>query len=53
MKNSITLTLEEILNLAVNELVHQGKLENKRTYVDWKFNNYKPKDSIVFLSQED
>ena len=47
------LTLQEVLTLAVTQLVAQGKLKADKVDANWHFNQWTPEKSYVSISQED
>lgn len=53
MKQQIKLTLKEVATLAIDRLISQGELVNKRTDVDWYFDTWKLSDGYIVISQED
>lgn len=53
MKRQMKVTLDELVNLAVERLIAQGKLDSGITDVDWHFDTWRLKDGYVIISQED
>jgi hypothetical protein len=53
MKHQLKLSLEEVIKLAIERLIEQGKLSSVATHVDWHFNTWKISDGYVVISQED